>query len=190
MSAHLFNVYVDAVINKLADYRLGCFIGNLSMNSLMYADDLIILAISVQDLQSLVNLCLFESNTIIVLINAKKSSCLKVGKRFNANVCPITASDEILPWTQEIQYLGIVISAARSFVLNLQNIRHKYCRSLNSIFGRVGGLNTSIPVLISLIESQCVRVLTYAWKKSLMADMEKTYSQGFYKIFKLTTIIL
>ena len=59
LSAHLFNVYVDDVINKLADSRLGCFIGNLSMNALMYADDLIILVISVQDLQSLVNLYVF-----------------------------------------------------------------------------------------------------------------------------------
>ena len=79
LSARLFNVCVDDVIKKLADSRLGCFIGNLSMNSLMYADDLIILAISVQDLQSLVNLCTFEFNEINMLINAKKSSCLKVG---------------------------------------------------------------------------------------------------------------
>jgi len=68
-------------------------------------------------------------------------------------------------------------------------MRHKFFRSVNAILGRVGGSNTSTPVLLSLIEAQCLPILTYAcecvqWKKSLATDMERAYSQVFFKIFK------
>ena len=47
----------------------------------MYAGDLILLSISVCDMQRLVNLCVSEFDKIGLKINVKKSACMRVGLR-------------------------------------------------------------------------------------------------------------
>ena len=51
LSPALFAVYVDDVLNKLENSKLGCVIKNKCVNSFMYADDLILLSISIHDMQ-------------------------------------------------------------------------------------------------------------------------------------------
>ena len=56
--------------------RVGCCVGNVIINHLMYADDLVILAPSVADLSKLLRICesFGESNDIV--FNQKKSASL------------------------------------------------------------------------------------------------------------------
>jgi len=63
----------------------------------MYADDLVILAISINDLQCLVNLCVSELGKINMLITANKYSCIKIGRRFNTLLCSINVNDIPIP---------------------------------------------------------------------------------------------
>lgn len=86
-----------------------------------------------------------------------------------------------------MNYLGIIITSANTFKVNLQQVRHKFFRAVNAIFGRVG-LNTSPVTLCSLIDHCCLPILLYAsesipWNKSLMQSIENAYSQAFFKIF-------
>ena len=53
LSPLLFAVYVDVVLKDLKKSGLGCFVGRQCFNSFLYADDLIIISISVTDLQKL-----------------------------------------------------------------------------------------------------------------------------------------
>jgi len=64
----------------------------------MYADDLILLAISLRDLQFLVDMCQTEFTIIGMEFNAKKSACIRVGIRHNSEVHPIILNAEPLPW--------------------------------------------------------------------------------------------
>ena len=50
LSAHLFNIYVNNVLIKLDDS--GCTMAGLKVGSFLYADDLILLAPSISELQS------------------------------------------------------------------------------------------------------------------------------------------
>ena len=77
--------------------------------------------------------------------------------------------------------------SGKKFTVNLQDLKQKFFRSLNAIFGKVG-CKTSPLVLSSLIETQCVPILLYArecflWKQSMYASIENAYSQAFMKIF-------
>ena len=56
LSPLLFAVCVDDLLIKLENSNIGCFISSLCCNSFMYADDLILISVTVQDLQSLVNI--------------------------------------------------------------------------------------------------------------------------------------
>ena len=76
LSPYLFNVYVGDLSVALNACRVGCDVGNVIINHLMYADDLVILAPSVAGLYKLLSICgIFgESNDII--FNQKKSASL------------------------------------------------------------------------------------------------------------------
>ena len=56
-----------------------------TVNSFMYADDLIILSASVTHLQKLRNICGDELNSIQLSVNAKKCFSMRIGKRYAAN---------------------------------------------------------------------------------------------------------
>jgi len=90
LSPWLFALFVDSVLNKLSQSGLGYFICNTCLNSLMYADNLVLLSISVCDLQALVNICVNELALIDMIINCNKSGCLRIGNRQSAIVSSIS----------------------------------------------------------------------------------------------------
>jgi len=67
---------VERQIRKNGWCRRGCFLKSVRYNSIMYADDLILLAISLRDLQFLVYMCQTEFTIIGMEFNAKKSACI------------------------------------------------------------------------------------------------------------------
>jgi hypothetical protein len=153
----------------------------------MFADDVIILSISVVDLQRLIDICIIEFKNIGLDINNNKSCCLRIGTRHCITPVNIIVNNIPLPWKQELRYLGIVINSAKSFKVNSQNCKQKYFRALNGIFGKVG-LNTAVAIVTSLVETCCVPILIYAcesllWNESVLRSAEHAYSQAFSKIF-------
>ena len=89
ISPLFFAIFVDNVLHKLMKSKLGCHINYVCMNSFIYADDLLLLSISLHDLQKLVNLCVIEFNNIVMTININKSACLRIGNRHNNKVMRI-----------------------------------------------------------------------------------------------------
>jgi len=57
LSPALFSVFVHDLLSKLNKCCLGCFIKGVCVNSLMYANDLILLSISVTHMQKTIELC-------------------------------------------------------------------------------------------------------------------------------------
>ena len=78
LSPFLFAVYVNDVLSRLADSKLGCFINCTCLNSIMYADDLILISICLMHLQLLVDICKQEFDKIDMQINGSKSGCLRI----------------------------------------------------------------------------------------------------------------
>ena len=168
--------------------NLGCYIDCECFNSIMYADDLILMSISIHQMQEMVDICVKAFEAIGMNINIRKSGCIRIGERHNIAVQPIIIDNLPLSQVVEVRYLGIIILAARKFTFNLQNVKQKFFRALNGIFGKVG-LNTSLDVLCSLIESQCVPILLFAaeslkWSNKTLKSIENAYNQVFFKIFQ------
>ena len=76
----LFAGLINDVLVKLEKFGLVCFIHNLSFNAFMYADDILLLSISVEDLQKMLNICNDELISLDMSVNTNKSSCIRVGK--------------------------------------------------------------------------------------------------------------
>jgi len=52
LSAYLFAVYLDDLSTELNKIKTGCYIGEVSLNHLMFADDICVFCPSVRGLQT------------------------------------------------------------------------------------------------------------------------------------------
>jgi len=59
----------------------------------LYADDILLIAPSINELQSLFRNCEKELECLDMRINVKKSCCLHIGPRFNATCTSIITAD-------------------------------------------------------------------------------------------------
>ena len=54
LSPYLFAVYIDSVVDRVKSYGLGCYIKAVCVSVFLYADDLIISAVTVLSAAALV----------------------------------------------------------------------------------------------------------------------------------------
>jgi len=71
----------------------GCYVRNICVSILLYADDIELMAPSISSLQQLMYECDKELQCfdIDMSINVKKSVCMRVGARYNINCSRVSA---------------------------------------------------------------------------------------------------
>ena len=92
LSPFLFAIYLDDILTTRS----------LTPRSfiVLYADDILLIAPSINELQRLFQNCEKELEWLDMRINVKKSCCLRIGPRFNATCTSIITSDgHVLPWS-------------------------------------------------------------------------------------------
>ena len=130
LSPFLFAIYTDDIGNL-------CNPGN-GLYTILYADDIILLAPSVVSLEKLLHNCELKLNWLDMMINSKKSFCLRVGPRYDVKCCKVVSSTgKVIPWCNEIRYLGIYIIGSREFKCSLDIAKKSFYRAVNAIFGKV-----------------------------------------------------
>jgi hypothetical protein len=72
-SPKLFNLYINGLIEELCRAHVGCHLGNICVNNISYADDMVLLAPSVGALRKLLNICEKYTSSHGLLYNIKKS---------------------------------------------------------------------------------------------------------------------
>ena len=83
-------MYIDDLNTRLNALSIGCVLGHLSINHLMYADDLVLISPSTRGLFKLISECQRYGIEFDVLYNPLKSavmflnlsSCLKLGCQY------------------------------------------------------------------------------------------------------------
>ena len=86
LSPHLFNIYIDDIIKKVSNSNYSCNLRFTCVSIFMYADDLILLSPSVTLLQKIFQVVEDELNAMEMSINPAKSSCIRFGPRYEADV--------------------------------------------------------------------------------------------------------
>ena len=102
ISPLLFSSYVNSVLTSLDKSKIGCFINGNCLNSFLYADDLLLLSISVSDLQSLTNKCISIFVELDLQINSSKSCCLRIGPRLRLKCSPISVKGSRHLWSTKL----------------------------------------------------------------------------------------
>jgi len=106
LSPVLFSVYLNDLLIKLKQCNFGCSIKYINFNVFMYADDLLLLALSMRDLQAMIDICENEFLLLGMKINFNKSKYIRVGKRYKENVASPTVELGTTVFSTELKYLG------------------------------------------------------------------------------------
>ena len=188
LSPLLFSVYVDDMLKRLNNSKLGCQVKYIQFNSFMYADDLLLVSLSIADLQKLLAICESEFAKIDMSINASKSSCVRIGPRFNVNVSVVLINNNPIQWSSELKYLGMTIMAGKNIKYNFHPVKAKFFGSINNIIGKVGTRSTE-RVVLHLMYSKCSPILTYGLEavkinKSSRDNLSNVHNSIYAKIFK------
>ncbi len=192
LSPLLFSAYIDTVLSKLESSSLGCFINKRCFNSFLYADDLILLSISVSDLQDLLNTAVETFESLNLKINSNKTVCLRVGSRFMSPCKLMSAGGSDLSWVDEAKYLGIFFKSGKKLSCNWQSARSSYYKALNSLLSVLGS-NPSIQVALALIRASCFPILTYGLAALHLSPAEQSqftfvYNCVFAKLFSIKEV--
>ena len=81
LSPKLFSVYMDDLSNMLIRSGVDCYIDNVCINHVFYADDLYLIAPCAIALHELVNICHNYSIIVDLNFNAEKSFCIALTPR-------------------------------------------------------------------------------------------------------------
>ena len=138
LSPILFNIYMDDLSKKLNMCKNGCQLNGTSMNHLIYADDMVLLAPSPDALQSLLNLCNQYANDHCIKYNARKTVCMTIVPKWlkSFNVPDFTLNGRKLKSVEQQKYLGVLVTNSFTDDLDIKRqIRSIYCTG-NMIISR------------------------------------------------------
>jgi len=103
LSPYLFAVLLDDIADHLTFHN--------KRSIVLYADDILLMAPSLSELQRLFSVCESELKWLDLCINTKKTCCMRIGLQHDVKCSNIVTSDGLaLPWVDEIRYLGIFIT--------------------------------------------------------------------------------
>ena len=112
LSPHLFNTYLEQVMREALDgYEHGITIGGVSMNNLRYADDIVLLAESVEQLQEMVSRLENTCKKYHMTISASKTKAMKIGRRQEDISVSLTSGT--IEQVDCFKYLGVQFSENR-----------------------------------------------------------------------------
>lgn len=161
LSPHLFAIFIDDVVRVINRFNCGCHVGMLNINIVLYADDILLIAPSISGLQKLLTLCETMLTELDMVLNLTKTVCMRIGVRYKDACSAITSlSGNPLSWVTCCRYLGVNLTAAKSFKMSLNASKEKYYRSANTILRKIGHL-VSADVVIKLLCTKCVPILLY-----------------------------
>ena len=107
-----FNTYLDPMLKTLRKSGYGCTIGMHFFGVLAYADDVLILATSVQGLQKMVDLCqkhAVENNLLFSTDKdplKSKTMCIAFNCHSKEQLSNVVLDNNVLPWVTKAKHIG------------------------------------------------------------------------------------
>jgi len=81
----------------------------------MYADDLLLLSISIADLQQMINVCQAELQVCHLTLSVKKSVCMRIGPQHEITHCSLFVDGKEIYWVKDLKLFGIAFHSGCNF---------------------------------------------------------------------------
>ncbi|MEW8546023.1 MAG: reverse transcriptase family protein [Candidatus Thiodiazotropha sp.] len=134
LSTILFNLYVNDLVTRINSLNVGIDIGGEKVAVLLYADDLVLLAPTEHDLQTLLDELDNWCNQNKLLINQQKSNIVHFRPtRVVKSNYTFNCGDKILEIVPQYIYLGLLLSEHLDYEKMAKNV----CKAANRALGLV-----------------------------------------------------
>lgn len=185
LSPTLFAIYIDELIGLLRTSRLGCCLNGRFVGCLMYADDIMLLSLSVSAMQCMLDICSVFVSSLDLRFNVRKSVALRIGCRFRRQCEPLLLSSAPLSWVDEVKYLGVYFKSGVKFMRSFEFVRRRFFTCFNWIYSKS---YRSELVCVNLLKSMCIPILTYALEAtcgsvSSLKALDRVIDMAVAKIF-------
>ena len=158
LSPHFFTVYLDDLFRILKETRVGCYVMDLFVSAVIYADDICLLAPCRSALQTLLNVCENYGIKWCLTYNPSKSKTMVFGNC--KPIKPLQMYGSELQFVQQLKYLGVTVVSGKSFSMSISPMLQKFRCAANTIIN--AHKRSSEPVMMKLIYAVAVPLLTYA----------------------------
>jgi len=150
---------LDELVKRLKGSKLGCYVGDLWVAALAYADDVVLLAPTVRAMTALLDICDDFASEYDVVFNAAKSKCLIMKPSHGRNVVfeslpstPFCIGGKVIEFVDSWPHLRHVLNVNGDDGMDI-NIRQDLCGQINNALCYFGNLT---PILkLRLIKLFC-----------------------------------
>ena len=119
-------LYVDELIYRLKSANIGCKLLENYYGCLLYADDIILLAHTLNGMQCMLNICTDFGTEYDVKFNENNSVALRIGPCFNSVCKPLVLGSRCLQFVDSVKYLGVCIVASHHFKCSFEDVKLKF----------------------------------------------------------------
>ena len=95
LSPLLFAVYMDVLIIKLRDAGFGCELAQRYFGCLLYADDIVLLAHSLNAIRKMLSTCEEFAWEYDIKFNSSKSVAMRIGERYKVKCESLTLDGSV-----------------------------------------------------------------------------------------------
>ena len=188
LSPRLFALYVYQLTDRLLSCNAGCYINDMCLNHVMYADDLCLLAPSASAMQSLLDICYDYGSDNDILFNPIKSVyTIFKPKAYKLYLPSVFIGSDALKYVAESKYLGFSFCDSKQDDNDiLRQMRTVYAKS-NTLLRTFSHCSTDAK--ITLFQSYCTALycpfLWSVYKKSTFRKIRVAFNNAYRKIFGL-----
>ncbi|XP_063895208.1 uncharacterized protein LOC135118097, partial [Helicoverpa armigera] len=111
-SPRLFNAYINDLIDELSSMRVGCSVGGVNINSISYADDMVLLGPTPGSIASMLKVCESYAAKHGLVYNAKKCEYMifKAAGKCPDQIPIFTMNGMNIKRTNSFRYLGHILT--------------------------------------------------------------------------------
>ena len=184
LSPHLFAIYIDDLIVKLRSLKNGCYIADLFLACIVYADDICLLAPTRSAMQLLLNTCEEYGLSWCLTYNPKKTKVMIFGNDLDSP--SLSMYGNLLDYVRDYKYLGVNVVAGSTFSTSHLKPLIKFRSSANTVLNI--HKRPSEQVMLKLLYSMCIPNMTYAsdvlqYSSKQMQSMNVALNDCFRRIF-------
>jgi hypothetical protein len=125
LSPRLFAIYIEKIVEIIDESGLGIEIGNLTINILLYADDIVLLAKNPADMQHMINLVETFGNSLEVKFNPTKTNYMVINGHLKQHQYllnnALKMNDLGIEMVSTMKYLGNIVSKTLSNTDHISN---------------------------------------------------------------------
>jgi hypothetical protein len=163
LSPTLFSIYINSLALRLKESCPTLSFGEHTLNSLLYADDMVVITESEQDLQTCLNTIERWCNQWRVRVNEEKSKIIHFRKKRNLETeYEFRINNVNLEKVGEYKYLGITLDFSLSFEQCFKGLSDSGGRALGAIINKFSLLkNVGYKTFTTLYNTGVMSVLLY-----------------------------